>query len=45
MTIYEETGTVAVGGAMATPGPRAYLDTNLIIGPAKQDLPPTERAR
>jgi hypothetical protein len=44
MTINEKTGTIAVGTAMATPpGPWGYLDTNLIIGLAKQDLPPTER--
>ena len=45
MTTYEKTGSAAVGGATATPpGPRGYLDTNLIIGLAKQDLPSTERA-
>jgi hypothetical protein len=44
MTTYEKTGTVAAGGALAPPSAtRVYLDTNLIIGLAKQDLPPTER--
>ena len=44
MSIYEKSGSAAIGGATATPsGPRGYLDTNLIIGLAKHDLPPTER--
>jgi predicted nucleic acid-binding protein len=43
MTTYEKTGTIAAGGAMAkSPGPRGYLDTNLIIGLAEGDLAPKE---
>jgi predicted nucleic acid-binding protein len=43
MSIYEKSGSAAIGGATATPpGPRGYLDTNLIIGLAEDDLGASE---
>jgi predicted nucleic acid-binding protein len=45
MATYEKTGGAAIGGASAEPrGPRGYLDTNLIIGLAEEDLGTIEGA-